>query len=261
MVGIDFTGKIALVTGGGGGIPGGVARRYADAGAKVYLTDVSPEKLEAAAAKMRADGLEVITEKMDVTDEAEVIGVIDGIVQKEGRLDILLNGAGILYAKPYMETTREEFERTLDINLVGMHTCTQAALKHMIPRRYGKIVNICSASTRMGSPIIAHYSSSKFGTMGLTQSVALAVAEHSINVNGICPGLVRTDIFDILYADRAKKAGKTMDEYAEVVAQGIPMKRLQSAEDIGNAALFLASDLAFNISGQCLNVCGAMRMN
>jgi NAD(P)-dependent dehydrogenase (short-subunit alcohol dehydrogenase family) len=261
MVKIDLDGKIALVTGAGGGIPGGVARRYGNAGARVYLTDVSQQKLEAAADSLRKDGVDLVEKILDVTDETAVKSVIGEIIEKEGKLDILCNGAGILYSKPYMKTTRDEFVRTLDINLVGMHNCCQAALVHMIEKRYGKIVNICSASTRMGSPVISHYSASKFGTMGLTQSIALAVAEYGVNVNGICPGLVRTEIFDILFKDRAEKAGRTMDEQAEFVASTIPLKRLQTPEDIGNAALFLSSELAFNITGQCLNVCGAMRLN
>lgn len=261
MITIDLNGKNVLITGGGGGIAAGIARQYALAGADVYITDISEEKLSSTASALQKDGLSIKTRQMDVTDEENVCSVIDQIVKDDGKLDILVNGAGIMYQKPYMETTTQELLRTLNINLVGMDICCRAALKDMIQKRSGKIINICSAASRLGVANLAHYSESKFGAMGLTQAVALAVAEYGINVNGLCPGFVKTELFDIFYRDEAEKNHKKIEDYIEVTAQNIPLHRLQTPEDVGNAAVFLSSDMAVNITGQLLNVCGGMRLN
>jgi len=262
MLTIDFTGKVALVTGGAGGISSGIGRRFGDAGAKVYLADINDAKLKTIVEEMRKDGIDAVASHMDVTNEAEVKGVIDSIVANEGALDILCCASGVIYAKPYMDTTEAELLRCLSVNLVGTNNCCQAALRHMIPKRQGKIITIGSATSRMGSATLSHYSMSKFGIVGLTQSIALAVAAHNINVNGICPGFVNTEMMDIIFAENSRTSGVPVKEIAERYEQtNIPLKRFQTPQDIGEAACFLASDLAHNITGQCLNVCGAMRLN
>ena len=265
MIGIDMSGKVTLVTGAGGGIGGGIAEIFAKAGSKVYVADLELEDAEAKASGIRAAGLLACSVGLDVTKKADINALVDRIIKESGRIDHLVNCAGIAYNKPYMESTDDEFRKTLEVNLVGLNDCCQAVLRQMIPRKEGKIVNILSASSRMGSDFFSHYSASKFGAMGLTQSIGMAMARHNINVNGICPGVIETRIGEKqgggMLKQMAKYSGKPEEHIKENIRKTIPLRRFQTGEDIGHVALFLCSDLAKNITCQAINVCGGMRMN
>jgi len=266
MVTIDMTGKNVLITGAGGGIGGGIADVFAEAGAKVYVADWKMENAEKKAAEITAKGQIAVPVRLDVTDKEAIYALIDKIVADDGAIDNVVTCAGACYNIPYMKTTSEQFRTLFEINLLSVNDTCQAALNHMIPRKQGKIVNIQSASSREGSAICSHYSSTKFGVMGLTQSIALAVAKENINVNGICPGMIPTDLgkqqdsnlVDVVVKSSGKSAEDVM---AGLLAANVPMGRWQTAEDIGYAALFLCSDYAKNITGQSLNVDGGMRLN
>jgi NAD(P)-dependent dehydrogenase (short-subunit alcohol dehydrogenase family) len=265
MIGMDMKGKVTLVTGAGGGIGGEIADVFAKAGAKVYVADMELEDAKAKAREIKAQGWLAQAVRLDVTNKDEIHAVIDGIVKEEGKIDHLINCAGIGYNKPYMESSEDEFRKTLEVNLIGADNCCHAVLEKMIPRKEGKIVNILSASSREGSDFFTHYSSSKFGLMGLTQGIGLAAARHNINVNGICPGIIETKIGEKqgggLVKQMAKYSGKPEELMRESIRKTIPLRRFQSGEDIGYMALFLCSDLAKNITCQAINVCGGMRMN
>ncbi len=194
MIGIDMTGKVTLITGAGGGIGGGIADVFAKAGSKVYVADMEFEDAKAKAGQLKAQGLLAQAVALDVTKKDKICALIDRIVKDEGKIDHLINCAGIGYNKPYMESSVDEFRKTLEVNLIGVDNCCHAVLEKMIPRKEGKIVNILSASSRMGSDFFTHYSSSKFGLMGLTQGIGLSAARYNINVNGICPGIIETGI-------------------------------------------------------------------
>jgi len=266
MVTIDMTGKNVLITGAGGGIGGGIADVFAEAGAKVYVADWKMENAEKKAAEITAKGQIAVPVRLDVTDKEAIYALIDKIVADDGAIDNVVTCAGACYNIPYMKTTSEQFRTLFEINLLSVNDTCQAALNHMIPRKQGKIVNIQSASSREGSAICSHYSSTKFGVMGLTQSIALAVAKENINVNGICPGFIDTqlgsqqgsNLWDVLM----KNWGKTKEEMLDtLVAKQVPMGRMQDPEDVGYAALFLCSDMAKNITAQSLNVDGGMKLD
>jgi NAD(P)-dependent dehydrogenase (short-subunit alcohol dehydrogenase family) len=265
MISIDMTGKVTLITGAGGGIGGGIADVFAKAGAKVYVADLEIEDAEAKARQLKAQGLLAEAARLDVTNKDAIYALVDRMIKENGKIDHLVNCAGIAYSKPYMESADDEFRKTLEVNLIGVNNCCQAVLKQMIPRREGKIVNILSASSRQGSDFFTHYSSSKFGALGLTQGIGLAAARHNINVNGICPGIIETKIGEKqggnLVQQMAKYSGKPEDHLKDGIRKSIPLRRFQSGEDIGHTALFLCSDLAKNITCQAINVCGGMRMN
>jgi len=265
MISIDMTGKVTLITGAGGGIGGGIADVFAKAGAKVYVADLELEDAKSKAEQLRNEGFNAEAVRLDVTKKDDIDFLINKIVQENGKIDHLINCAGIAYSKPYMESTDDEFRKMLEVNLIGVNNCCQAALKHMIPRKEGKIVNILSASSRQGSDFYTHYSSSKFGALGLTQSIGLAAARYNINVNGICPGLIITKIGEKqggnLVQQMAKYSGKPEEMIQENLRRSIPMRRFQTGEDIGYTSLFLCSELAKNITCQAINVCGGMRMN
>jgi len=265
MISIDMTGKVTLITGAGGGIGGGIADVFAKAGAKVYVADLELQDAQVKAEQLRKEGFNAEAVRLDVTKKEEIYAVMDMIVNENGKIDHLINCAGIAYSKPYMESTDDEFRKMLEVNLLGVNNCCQAALKHMISKKEGKIVNILSASSRQGSDFYTHYSASKFGALGLTQSIGLAVARHNINVNGICPGLIITKIGEkqggSLTQQMAKYSGKPEEMMQENLRRSIPMRRFQTGDDIGHTSLFLCSDLARNITCQAINVCGGMRMN
>jgi NAD(P)-dependent dehydrogenase (short-subunit alcohol dehydrogenase family) len=266
MVNFDFTGQNVLITGAGGGIGGGIADVFAKAGAKVYVADWKLENAEKKAAEIKAAGGEAVPVLLDVTKKEQIDAAVDKIVADDGRIDNLVTCAGAMYNVPYMNTTEEQLRTLLDINLISVNNTCQAVLRHMIPRKQGKIVNVQSSASREGHPLCAHYAASKFGVMGLTQSIALSVAKENINVNGLCPGFIDTqlgaqqnsNLWDVLM----KNWGKSKEEMMSVlVARDVPMGRLQTPEDIGNAALFLCSDYAKNITAQSLNIDGGMKLN
>lgn len=263
MVCIDMSKKITLVTGAGGGIGKGIALQFAKAGSMVYLLDLNGEVAKKNAQEFIDAGYKAEGLTLDVTKKDDIYSIVNNIAAKEGKIDNLVTAAGILKAKPFMDTTEDELIKTLQVNLISVNNICQAVLKHMIPTKSGKIVNIASASSRQGSPTITHYSTSKFGVFGLTQSIAMAVAKDNINVNSICPGLVRTNIMENLVKGvaAASNGAKTEDDVWESYTKGILLQRLQDPEDIGNTALFLCSDLAKNITAQSVNVCGGMRFN
>jgi len=265
MVVFDFTGKNVLITGAGGGIGGGIAEVFANAGAKVYVADWLEDMAKAEAEKINAAGGNAVAVQLDVRDSAAVAALIKRIVDEDGKIDNLVNCAGVMYNKPYTTSTEEEFRFTLDVNLIAVDVACREALKYMIPAKQGKIVNIESASSRLGNAICAHYAASKFGVMGLTQSIALAVATQNINVNGICPGLVNTALGEQQNSSTVslymKAKNLSREEALAALESLVPMGRFQTPEDMGNAVLFLCSEYAKNITGQALNVCGGWRLN
>lgn len=261
MKAIDMTGKITIVTGAGGCIGGGIAKVFAEAGSKVYVVDLNLEAAEKMVSEIRKTGGNASPVALDVTDVAAINAAVDKIAAEEGHIDVLVNVAGMIVSRPYMEATKEDMTKTMDINLVSVDSMCRSVLRYMIPKRSGKIVNVISIAARHGGDLLAQYSASKFAEMGLTQSIALAVSKYNINVNGICPGFIMTPIQMVLLEARGKEDGKTIEEMIEVQNSRVPLGRWQTPEDMGNACLFLASEWAANITGQALNVDGGVRLN
>ncbi|MBQ4248576.1 MAG: SDR family oxidoreductase [Clostridia bacterium] len=266
MVSIDLSGKNVLITGAGGGIGGGIADVFAKAGAKVYVADWKMENAEKKAAEIVKNGGNAVPVMLDVTKKDNIDAVVDKIVADDGKIDNLVTCAGACYNIPFMQTTEDQLRTLLDINLISVNNTCQAVLKHMIPKKYGKIVNIQSSASREGHPLTSHYAASKFGVMGLTQSIALSVAKENINVNGLCPGFIDTqlgaqqgsNLWDVLM----KAYGQPKEQMLQtLVAKTVPMGRMQTPEDVGYAALFLCSDMAENITAQSLNIDGGMKLD
>ncbi|MHC1719272.1 MAG: SDR family NAD(P)-dependent oxidoreductase [Clostridiaceae bacterium] len=263
MVNIDMKGEVTLVTGAGGCIGKGIALSFAQAGSKVYLLDLNGELAKKNSQEFIDAGYEAVGLALDVTKKDDIYALVNEVVDKEGHIDNLVTCAGVIFSKPFMETTEEELVKTLQVNLISVNNICQAVLKHMIPGKSGKIVNIASASSRQGSATIAHYSTSKFGVIGLTQSIAMAVAKDNINVNAICPGIIHTPVMASCVKSLAEQSNgtKTEEDVWNSYKNAILLGRLQEPKDVGDAALFLCSDMAKNITAQAINVCGGLRFN
>ncbi|ANT59163.1 sorbitol dehydrogenase [Salipiger sp. CCB-MM3] len=252
-------GKCALITGAARGIGAAFAEAYLREGAKVAIADIDLARAEATAAAL-GDG--AVAVHMDVTDQASIDSAVAESVARLGRIDILINNAALFTAAPLTEITREDYARVFDINVAGVLFTMQAAAKHMIERGGGgKIINMASQAGRRGEPLVAVYCASKAAVISLTQSAALNLIEHGINVNAIAPGVVDGEHWDGVDAFFAKYENKPLGQKKREVGEAVPYGRMGRAEDLTGMAVFLASDEANYIVAQTYNVDGGQWMS
>ena len=243
---MNFTGKVALVTGSGRGIGKAIAQKLAEAGASVIINDVT-DAAEATAQEITTAGKPSLFIKANVCSSAEVNPMIEKIISVYGKLDILVNNAGISRDQITLRMTDEEWDAVINVNLKSVFVCTRAALKYMMRQRYGRIVNISSIVGIIGNPGQVNYSAAKAGIIGITRSVAKEMGSRHITVNAVCPGFIETEMTQ-------KLSDKVKEEYN----QRIPLGFLGSPKDVADAVAFLASDEARYITGQFLCVDGGM---
>lgn len=247
----DLSGKVAVVTGAGRGLGKAIAKVLADRGAHVVITDRVLEPAEQAAASIRAAGGKATPIAFDVAEPEQVEDAFGKIRAEVGRVDILINNAGIGDFVSFPEITPEKWDRMLNIHLKGSFNCCQAVLSGMKEQKYGKIVNISSVAGKRGDFIgNAHYTAAKAGIIGLTRSLALYAAPFGINVNAVAPGLFATELTD----------GMSSEMKATTISR-IPAGRLGRPEEIGRATAFLVSDDASYIFGETLSVNGGSYMD
>lgn len=257
-----FKGQTVVVTGGNRGIGFAIAQRFAAEAANVVIASVEPQ-VEEAAAQLRASGARVVGVLCDVADRAAVVSLYDRAEAEFGSVDISVQNAGIITIAKIEDLTEAEWDATMAVNTKGAFLCCQEAIRRM--RKFGnggRLINIASGQARQGFIYTPHYAASKFGVMGLTQSLAKEVALDNITVNAICPGIIKTDMWD--YNDRVW--GKMLGEYGsgELMAEwveNIPMKRAGEGKDVANVIAFLASKEADYITGQTINVDGGLIMS
>ncbi|MCG6880740.1 MAG: SDR family oxidoreductase [Deltaproteobacteria bacterium] len=268
--------QVAIVTGGGGGLGEGICRCLAKEGAHVAVSDVNLALATKVSQQVKDMGRQSLAFKTDVRVSDQCEELVKETIEKLGRLDILICAAGVGGFSYWNEAdaplpvieniTEEEWNLTVDVNLKGVFLCNRAVAPHFKEQKKGKIINLSSVAGRQGFDWIAHYSASKAAVIVFTQAVALQMAPYGVNVNTVCPGVIRTPMWDIGAKVLAKSyppfKGMSPDEVFKTVVQNtIPMKRPQTAEDIGNAVVFLASDGAKEITGQALNVDGGAMFN
>ncbi len=255
-------GKITVVTGGGSGLGAAICRACAAEGARVAVTDLRPEAAEQVAAEIRAAGGQAQAWSLDVADRATVERAADQIASLWAPVDIWVNNAGISRVIPFQECTDELWDQILRINLKGAFIGCQVALRQMLPRRRGVILNMSSQSGKVGNSQYAAYCASKFGVIGLTQSLALEFARDGIRVNALCPGVAFTALWDEEHTrDYGRKRGMPAEAVRSYLEEKNPMGRLCLPEDVSQAAVFLASDDAAYITGQAINISGGSVMH
>jgi len=248
---LDFSGKVALVTGAASGMGLATAQAFAEAGAAVVLADFKEDAVKAAAQKLVAAGHKAFAVRCDVSDDALVAAIVDRTVAEFGRLDAAFNNAGVMARiAPTADSTREDWDRVIGVNLRGVWSCMKHELRQMERQGSGTIVNNASVGALTGNPGIASYIASKHGVVGLTRTAALEYVKRGIRVNAVNPGLIDTQIArDVVNGDE--------HAYAEL-AKHVPIGRAGRPEEIASVVLWLCSPGASYVVGHALTVDGGM---
>ena len=242
MPSFDLNGKVAVVTGGTKGLGYGIVMVFAYHGAKVVITSRHQEDCDVVAAEVAAMGGEAMGIKADVQNVEEIQNLVDRTVEKYGRLDIMVNNAGVAVPRRLPDMTEADYERVIDSNLKSVYFGAQIAAKQMIAQgEGGKIINMCSIGGIKGNNQLSIYGASKAGAINLTKSMAWEWGRYGINVNAICPGYVKTD----LNAEQLENP-----QFKDKVLKGIPLRRFGTVQEIAALTLFLASDCCNMLTGE-----------
>jgi 2-hydroxycyclohexanecarboxyl-CoA dehydrogenase len=246
---MDFSDKIAVVTGAASGIGLATARKLSASGATVCIGDIQEEKGAAAAAEIRRQGMKAEFLPLDLTKYDSIKQFATAVLQQFGHVEILINGAGWSKNTPFVQTDDAFWDKVLNLNLIGPMRLTKILLPKMIEGNWGRIVNISSDAGRVGSLGETVYSGAKAGLIGFTKSLAREVARFNINVNCICPGPTDTPLL-----------AEVEQKYRDAFVKAIPMRRFGKPEEIADAVVFFASSRADYITGQILSVSGGLTM-
>jgi len=239
--------KASIVTGGAKGIGKAIALRLAEEGSNIAICDVNEEALQAAKKEIESTGREVLTDKVDVTNPQDVQKFTQKVLDKFGKIDILINNAAITRDGLLVRMNDADWDAVLNVNLKGTFNCAKQVAKTMMKQRAGRIVNIASIIGIVGNAGQANYAASKGGVIALTKSIAKELAARNVTVNAIAPGFIQTDMTD-----------KLPEDVKNNITKQIPLNKLGTVRDVANVALFLVSDAASYITGQVVQVDGGM---
>ncbi|RFU64825.1 SDR family NAD(P)-dependent oxidoreductase [Peribacillus glennii] len=243
----DLSGKTALVTGGGRGIGKSIALALAEAGANVAVTSRTEAELQQVADEISGFSRKAYYSSVDVRNKEEITPFVEEVVEKEGKIDILVNGAGTNKRIPFLELSEEDWDFVMDINLKSVLFVSQAVIPQMKKQKYGKIINIASLTSELGFNNMAVYGASKGGVSQITKAMAVEFADDGILTNAIGPGYFKTEMTKVLFEDLKR---------VEWMTSRIPLKRTGNVEDLQGTAVFLASDASNYITGQTIYVDG-----
>jgi meso-butanediol dehydrogenase / (S,S)-butanediol dehydrogenase / diacetyl reductase len=250
--------RVALVTGAGSGIGRAVACALARAGALVVVSDLSLEGSAETARQIEHAGGTSVVRQLDVTHESDVTETVNELTTSVGPPSVLVNCAGVSSMARFLDLTEEEWDRTMDVNAKGVFLVTREVTRSMVSRREGCVVSIASAAAKEGTPLLAHYSASKWAVVGLTQSVAREVAPFGVRVNAVCPGCVRTPMQDREVVWEGQLRGMDPEQVRQSYIDHTPLGRLCEPQDVADVVAFLCSDKARFMTGQAINVTGGM---
>lgn len=260
--------KNTLVTGAGKGIGRAISLRLAEEGSRMIVTGHQLKNAQRTRDEIRDRGGEALAYEMDVTESKQIQDVVNDAVAEVGRIDVLVNNAGVSTMNHVLELSEEEWDHNMDVNAKGVFLCSQIVGGHMVekaeeqPRENnGKIINIASIAARIGAPLLAHYAASKWAVLGFTRSMAKELAEHKITVNAVCPGFVKTSMQDREVEWEGELTGRTPEEVRQSYVDETPLGRLEQPEDTADLVLYLASDLSDFLTGQSINTGGGVRMD
>jgi 3-oxoacyl-[acyl-carrier protein] reductase len=242
-----FDGRVALVTGASRGIGEAIARRLASEGARIVAAARTVEALGKVVAEIAATGGRASALPLDLSDPASIESGVKRALADEGQIDVLVNNAGVTEDNLILRMSRESWDRVLSTNLTGAFLLTQAVVKSMVRKRYGRIVNITSVVGLMGNAGQANYAASKAGLIGLTKSVARELASRNVTCNAVAPGYIATAMTE-----------KMTEDARETLTGQIPLSRLGTPEDVAAAVAYLASEDAAYVTGHVLNVSGGL---
>jgi len=252
-----LTNRIALVTGGAAGIGRAIAKKYISEGARVVIADINID-----AAQQTAKEIGALAVQADVTDKASIDAMFAEVESAVGVVSILVNNAAVFNLSPLTEITDDQYHQVFNVNVYGVLFTMQTAATRMIEAGiHGNIINIASQAGRRGEPLVAVYCASKAAVISLTQSAGLALIKHGINVNGISPGVVDTDMWETVDAQFAKYEELAIGEKKKAVGLAVPYGRMGNVEDLAGAAVFLASEDSDYVVAQTLNVDGGNWMS
>lgn len=256
-----FSGQTIIVTGGGHGIGAEIAKAFGREGGNVVVAGRSRERMAATAAELERMGTRPLIAEVDVKSGRDVAGLFERTMARYGRLDVLVNNAGIAGPTALAsDITEAEFRETIDVNLTGAFLCAHHASKIMIEARRGSIVNIVSVAGRIGFARRTPYAASKWGMLGLSHSLAAELGPYGVRVNAVLPGAVEGERLRGVIENRARAGSVPYEAEMQKVVGDTPMRRLISEAEVAEAVTFLSSDAAGGITGQALNVCGGYRM-
>jgi len=239
--------KIAIVTGSKRGIGKSIALELAKEGAKIVISDIDLKECQDVCDEIKKMGLDAIAVKCDVSKKGDVDAMVEKTIQKFQKIDIIVNNAGVVLMKPFLEMTEKDWDFILDINLKGVFLCTNAVAKQMIKQKSGKIISITSIAGEVGFMNTSAYCASKAGIINLTRELALELCPYNINVNAVAPGVIATNMTEDMLKDKKTKEG---------LLANIPLGRVGKPEEIGKAVIFLASDDSNYVTGHTLVVDG-----
>lgn len=241
---MDFNGRVALVTGGASGIGFAIAKQLAELGATIAIADINIDAARVAVDKLSIAS--VLAIQVDVQKRAEVVEMVDSVVDQYGKLDILIHSAGVGIEKGFLDTTEEEWRRLIDIDLSGTFYCAQAAARKMVENSYGRIVLLSSTAGLRGGTGRAAYGAAKGGVIALTKVMAVELAQYGITANALAPGAIETELVARMHSDETRR----------VYQARIPLDRYGTPEETAFTGVFLVSDQAAYVTGQILGVDG-----
>jgi len=257
---MELTGQAAIVTGAGRGIGRAIALELARMGADIAIAELDKAGAEQTAAEVTKLGRKALVIPTDVTKRADLATMTERTRKEFGRIDVLINNAGIYRAAATLEVTEEHWDAVLDINAKAVFFATQAVLPVMIAQKRGAIVNLASMAGKIGSKTNLPYNASKAAVISMTKSLALAHAADGIRVNCVCPGFVETDMWTKVTREQSAILGLTPEEFNRQRKASVPLGRMETADDVASVIGFLASPRAAYMTGQALSVDGGLVM-
>jgi NAD(P)-dependent dehydrogenase (short-subunit alcohol dehydrogenase family) len=253
--------RVAIITGGAKGIGRGIALKFATEGCDVVVNAMHIEGARKVAAEVEALGRRAMAIKADVSRSAEVDSMVEQTIKKFGRIDILVNnagGTGLAKDTAIENTSEEDWDRIVDINLKGQFLCCRAVVPYMKKNKYGKIINVSSMGAIQPPAPIAHYHAAKGGVLSLTKNLAFELALFNITVNAILPGPIKSEFFNEMLKAMSREEGEA---FFRMLGGRVPMGRMGEPEEVAGVALFLASDLSSYVTGDAINVGGGLPLS